>query len=108
MGSRMVPPQPNAAYGRSQEESAYYQRRRQVDVFLAGAKGTVFRIQFGLQAPQHCGACGSTKELEVLVGLGVSASTLSAFSSGPTNLHGVGWGGSCTPTEYIRSNPPVK
>jgi len=68
----------------------------------------VSNLKMMLRAPLHDGARGSTGELEVLIGLGVSASTQYAFDSYPSDLHVVGWGGSCTPIEHIRSNPHVK
>lgn len=46
----------------------------------------VSNVQIKLRAPQHDGAHGSTKELEVLIGLGVSASTLCAFDSCPPTV----------------------
>jgi len=68
----------------------------------------VFNDQLVLRAPQQFGACSSTWELEVLIGLGISASTRCAFDSCPAEHHVVGWGGSRTHIEHIRSNSNVK
>ena len=64
--------------------------------------------QLVLQAQRQFGDCSSKWELEILIGLGVCASTRCAFDPCPAELHVVGWGGSRTHFEHIRSNSNVK
>ncbi len=61
-----------------------------------------------LRTPTLYGVHGSQWELKVFIGLGVSTSTHCAFDSCPTDRHVVGWGGSCTPLQHIRSKLHVK
>ncbi len=68
----------------------------------------VFNDQSILRAPEQFGAGDSARELEVLTGLGVSASTQYAFDSCPTELYVSGWGDSCTSLQHIRSKSSVK
>ncbi len=68
----------------------------------------VSNLEMMLRSPPLDGARGSIRELEALIGLGVSASTRFAIDSCPTELYVFGWGGSCTPLDHIRFQVHVK